>query len=48
VTRYQRVNHVWTREAQVPVDQVAEEVLGAGVRKGQPIEPAGAGSTKSE
>ena len=40
VTRYRRVDHVWTRETQVPVDQVAEEVLG-GVHKGEPI-PAGA------
>jgi hypothetical protein len=27
VTRYRRVDHVWTQEQQVPVDQVAEEVL---------------------
>jgi 3',5'-cyclic AMP phosphodiesterase CpdA len=40
VTRYRRVDHVWTREVQVPVDQVAEEVLGEGVHKGQPIPAA--------
>jgi 3',5'-cyclic AMP phosphodiesterase CpdA len=27
VTRYKRVDRVWTREQQVPVDKVAEEVL---------------------
>ena len=37
VTRYKRVDHVWAREAQVPVDQVAEDVLGGDVHKGEPI-----------
>ena len=40
VTRYKRVDHVWTREAQVPVDQVAEDVLGGDVHKGEPIAAA--------
>lgn len=40
VTRYQRVNHVWTREVQVPLDKPAEEALGAGAQAGRPIQPA--------
>ena len=43
VTRYHRVNHNWQREAQVPVDKVAEEVLsGLGTEApGRPNTPEG-------
>jgi hypothetical protein len=30
VTRYHRINHVWTAEQQVPVDEAAQKVVGAG------------------
>ena len=29
VTRYRRVDHVWTAEKQVPVDEAAQKVVGA-------------------
>jgi len=27
VTRYERINHIWTRQMQVPLDQPAKEAL---------------------
>lgn len=41
VTRYERVDGHWKRQLQVPVDAIAEKVMGPGAHAGQPIDADG-------